>query len=101
MVVRPLRGGITAAHQQLQRDDASGANTGRTPVFILLTDSQDWSSTATVATLGQIMQQESGTGLKMHCLGFGTQVNHSYMEQLAAVDGGAFYSNLGSDDIAR
>lgn len=92
--------GLDAAYQQLLHDNAVGANQGRTPVFILLTDSEDWSST-TAATLQQIMNQEGRSGLRMHCLGFGTRVNTRYMESLATIGNGAFYNNLRRDDLAR
>eukprot|EP00884_Botryococcus_braunii_P007871 jgi/Botrbrau1/17085/Bobra.0611s0003.1 len=93
---------IQMAYNQLKADEQSAANQGRTPVFILLTDSEDFSSHAqTLQTVGSIMQQEAQTGLKLHCLGFGTQVNAAYMEQLAGVGNGAFYNNLGSNDLAR
>jgi Mg-chelatase subunit ChlD len=93
---------IQMTYNQLKADEQSAANQGRTPVFVLLTDSEDWSSHAqTLQTVESIMQQEVGTGLKLHCLGFGTQVNTAYMEQLAGVGNGAFYNNLGSNDLAR
>lgn len=92
--------GLQVAHQQLEYDNSVGANQGRTPVFILLTDSEDF-SVSTVGTLQQIMQQEAGTGLRLHCLGFGTRVNTGYMEQLAAIGNGAFHNNIKCDDLAR
>lgn len=106
MMVTPCGGtvfssGIQAAHNQLMNDDQSGANHGRTPVFIILTDSGDWKQGQTLQTVQRIMQHEAGTGLKMHCLGFGAQVDISYMEQLAGAGDGAFYNNLESNDLAR
>lgn len=92
--------GLWAAHQQLTQDSAAGANQGRTPVFVLLTDSEDCSP-RTVATLQEIMRLQAGTGLRMHCFGFGHRVYTGYMEQLAAIGNGAFYNNLQSDDLAR
>jgi hypothetical protein len=93
--------GIQKAHYQLTADDQQGANQGRTPVFILLTDSGDFYPSQTLGLVQSIMQQEAGTGLKMHCLGFGNSVDCAYMEQLAGVGQGAFYNNLGSNDLAR
>eukprot|EP00884_Botryococcus_braunii_P007870 jgi/Botrbrau1/17084/Bobra.0611s0002.1 len=93
--------GIQKAHFQLTSDDQRGTNNGRTPVFILLTDSGDFYPAETLRLVQSIMQQEAGTGLKMHCLGFGNQVDSAYMEQLAGVGQGAFHNNLGSNDLAR